>query len=107
MLGLNASFLNDDKAALRLFEQSHALHEQAKDRYCVGLCALGLGLITLRLGDHRKARDRLKEALTTFQEIGAEWGTAEAVLGLASLTLAEGNPKRAARLWAGVSRKQG
>ena len=67
--------------------------EQAKDV---------LGRIQVEQGRVQAARQAYAEALPLFQELGYLRGIARSVAGFAQIALAEGDPRRAAKLLAGI-----
>jgi tetratricopeptide (TPR) repeat protein len=89
----------DYPLARRLWEEALALRAAQRDRRGISDDLRCLGSLALAEGDSAAARARLTEALTVLQDAGHVWSMPRLLRGLAQVAAAQGQLRRAARLW--------
>jgi len=98
-LGSVADKQGDYASARVYYEESLAIRRELGDKRGAAVSLHNLGSVTARQGDHTSALTLFAESLAAFQELGYKLGIAASLESLADLA-AQGQPKRAARLWA-------
>ena len=90
--------VGDVAGARRWLEQAQAEASGPEGRWLVALGVLFLAIADFFDREHRRARERLEEALDTFHALGNRGLLSAALYVAGALVLAEGAPERALRL---------
>ena len=90
--------VGDVSGARGPLEQALAEAPGPEDRWLVANGVLFLSIADYFEREHRRARERLEEALDVFQQLGNRYALSGAFYVAGGLTLAEGAPERALRL---------
>ncbi|HEX2171512.1 MAG TPA: LuxR family transcriptional regulator, partial [Dehalococcoidia bacterium] len=100
--GNHARFVDDDRAARSLFEESLVVRRAVGDRQGVALSLLLLSLVELDHGKRAPAREALRESLLISRELGDRLTILNVLAASAGLA-AETRPDRALRLAGAVA----
>ena len=100
-LGSVALALGDLARARRYYEESFRLDREMDDKSGMAYGLHVLGMVGLAEGD-AKAHEHLLQSLRLRQEIGEQFYQTSSLIGIAGLTLHEGNAPRAAQLLGAV-----
>ena len=97
-LGAALADEGDAARAISLLEESCAIFRELGDREGIASSQGHRARPALRQGEHASATAACVESIALFRELGALWGVPDGVETLAAVTLARGEPERAARL---------
>ncbi|MBI4670542.1 MAG: tetratricopeptide repeat protein [Chloroflexi bacterium] len=82
-----------------LLEESLAMNQRADDRWGLGTCYGNLGLVAQARGDLNAARSLFRQAVDTFDELGARGYTAEYLVHLGAASAAMGDAAEAKKIF--------
>jgi DNA-binding CsgD family transcriptional regulator len=100
--GLNALIRGDWGEAFALHEEALELYREVGNKWGITRCLIYLGLISVGLEQHARARVLLREFMHVSREVDDKLSSQYFFAGLACVADSERNTARAARLW-GIS----
>jgi len=108
LLGRIAFWQGDYEQARIFLEESIALYEQTGSLFMESWFRVRLAYVTLRQGEIMQAQSMFKNVLRHFQDTNNMIGLVYTIEGVASLHVGQGQPGRAARLfaWADAMREK-
>ena len=99
--GLRAFLQGDLTLSLALHEEALAVFRQLGDKYFQNTALRFIGIIQVRLGNPKRGREALREALLLAHKINSTYEIAAAINDIGEAALAEGDPVLAVHLkWA-------
>ena len=102
ILGRLAHGQGDYLGAQAILEESLAIARREKHPPYISSALNHLGRVARSRGDHDAALTLLKEALTVQRKVGERLGMSECLEAFATVVLALGRPRFAARIWGGA-----
>jgi predicted ATPase/DNA-binding SARP family transcriptional activator len=106
-LGLVALYEHDYAAAQAVYEASLVLRRQGGDPWAIAESLTGLGRVLVQQDDARRATILLQESVALLRDVGDNRALADSLEALAAATGLQGQPERAARLWAAAETLRG
>ena len=97
-LGGLARLRGDYQQAAALYHKSLTLHLESGSKADIAWLHYNLGVALLHMGDHQQAAALFRESLTGYLELESKSGISQSIAGLASVTIAKGQPQRGVRL---------
>jgi predicted ATPase len=101
-LGLVAFTHGEAMFAQALFQQSRTLFSETGDRWSVAQTSKHLGLVAFTLGDYAQAQQNYAQALRISMEVDTIPVALDALLGMATVLAADGEPEQALEIVAQV-----